>query len=134
MGGRGTYAIGNNVKYQYETVDLIEGVKVLKGTIGSGKHGLPETAHHSEAYIKLDHNGNFSEIRFYDKAHCLYLEIAYHTEESLTGNRHTKILHYHTYDSNFSMSNDATFYRSDAKLLSKEMKDKYKKYFRGIKV
>lgn len=132
MGGRGTYAIGNNVPYTYEKVDEIEGVKVLKGK--NGKHGLPETAHSSEAYIKLDHKGNFHEMRFYDKNHCLYMEIAYHEEEKLTGNRHEKILHYHTYDSNFSMSKDAPFYRSDANLLSEEMKEKYKKYFRGIKV
>ena len=32
MGGRGTYAVGNNVDYTYKTVDKIEGVKVLKGT------------------------------------------------------------------------------------------------------
>jgi hypothetical protein len=31
MGGRGTYAAGNNVPYTYETVGKIEGVKVLQG-------------------------------------------------------------------------------------------------------
>ena len=31
MGGRGTYAIGNNVTYLYNTVGKLEGVKVLKG-------------------------------------------------------------------------------------------------------
>ena len=30
MGGKGTYAIGNNVPYSYKTVDKIEGVKVLE--------------------------------------------------------------------------------------------------------
>ena len=132
MGGRGTYAIGNNVGYTYEKVDEIEGVKVLQGK--NGKHGLPETAHSSNAYIKLDSNGNFHEMRLYDKNHCLYMEIAYHGEENLTGNRHEKILHYHTYDSNFSMSKNAPFYRSDAKVLTEEMKEKYKKFFKGIKV
>lgn len=57
MGGRGTFAIGNNVGYIYKTIDKIEGVKVLKGI--NGEHSLPETAHSSSAYIKLDHNGNF---------------------------------------------------------------------------
>lgn len=31
MGGKGTYAIGNNVGYTYQTVGKIDGVKVLKG-------------------------------------------------------------------------------------------------------
>lgn len=31
MGGRGTYAIGNNVEYTYKTVGKIDGIKVLKG-------------------------------------------------------------------------------------------------------
>ncbi|MDY5439525.1 MAG: hypothetical protein SPG06_01970 [Eubacteriales bacterium] len=30
MGGRGTLAIGKSVAYTYETVDKIEGVKVLE--------------------------------------------------------------------------------------------------------
>ena len=40
MGGRGTYALGNNVPFSYRTVDTIHGVKVLEGV--SGKHSLPE--------------------------------------------------------------------------------------------
>ena len=39
MGGRGTFAAGNPVPYSYQTVDTIEGVKVLVGV--NGKHGLP---------------------------------------------------------------------------------------------
>ena len=132
MGGRGTYAIGNNVEYTYKTVGEIDGVKVLKGI--NGKHNLPETAHSSSAYIKLDHNGNFHEMRLYDKNHCLYIEIAYHKEEKLTGNNQQPILHYHIYDSNFSMSKETSFYRSDAIILPDDLKEKYKKYFRGIKI
>ena len=30
MGGRGTFAAGNNVPYKYKTVEIIEGVKVLQ--------------------------------------------------------------------------------------------------------
>lgn len=62
MGGRGTYAIGNNVKYQYETVDKIDGIKVLKGKEGSGKHGLPEESHSSEAYISRNPNGKVRQL------------------------------------------------------------------------
>ena len=132
MGGRGTFAAGKSVPYTYEKVDEIEGIKVLKGL--NGEHSLPETAHSSSAYIKLDDNGNFREMRLYDKNHCLYMEIAYHKEKTLTGNNHEPVLHYHTYDNNFSMSKDAPFYRSNATILPNDLKEKYKKYFKGIKV
>ena len=40
MGDRGIYASGNNVAYKYETVDLFEGVKILKGIKCTGLHDL----------------------------------------------------------------------------------------------
>ena len=72
MGGRGTFAAGNPVPYSYQTVDTIEGVKVLVGV--NGKHGLPEEAHSSSAYIKLKPDGTFHEMRIYDKDHYLVPE------------------------------------------------------------
>ena len=63
MGGRGTFASGNNVAYTYKTVGKINGVKVLKG-IG-GKHSLPEESHTSNVYIKLKPDGSFHEMRIY---------------------------------------------------------------------
>ena len=56
MGGRGTFASGNTVPYTYNTVVKIGGIKVLKGM--QGKHGLPEEAHSSNAYISLHPNGS----------------------------------------------------------------------------
>lgn len=131
MGGRGTFAAGNPVAYSYQTVEFIEGVKVLKGI--NGEHSLPASSHSSNAYIKLKPDGTFHEMRIYDNNHILTLEIAYHAEESLTGNRNTPILHYHTYDENFSKSKNSGFERSEAKPLTSEMKKKYKKFFRGVK-
>lgn len=131
MGGRGTYAVGKQVPYTYKTVGKIEGVKVLEGI--AGKHGLPETAHHSNAYIKLNPNGAFREMRFYDNQHILYMEIAYHPEKTLTGNQHIPILHYHLYDNRFSANKTGAFKRTKAQLLTEEMKKKYKKYFKGVK-
>lgn len=80
MGGRGTYAIGNNVAYLYKTVGKLEGVKVLKGI--AGKHKLPEEAHSSSAYIRLNPDGSFHELRIYGKDKYLKFEIAYHKENS----------------------------------------------------
>ena len=60
MGGRGTFAAGNPAQYSYQTVDAIEGVKVLVGV--GGKHSLPEEAHSSSAYIKLKNNAALPPI------------------------------------------------------------------------
>ena len=78
MSGRGTFAIGNNVDYTYETIDKIEGVKVLSGK--NSKHGLPEESHSSTAYIKIKPDGTFYEMRIYDENHYLIKEIAYYPE------------------------------------------------------
>lgn len=132
MGGRGTFAIGSNADYTYETVGFIEGIKVLKGL--NGKHGLPESSHSSNAYIKLKPDGTFHEMRIYDNNHTLFIEIAYHPEKSLTGNNHTPVLHYHIYDERFSRNSTGAFMRSPAICLPEVMKRTYKKYFRGIKL
>ncbi len=123
MGGRGTFAAGNSVEYVYETVDTIAGVKVLKGI--NGKHGLPEESHSSSAYIKLDKNGNFYEMRLYDKDHYLTCEIAYHPEPKIDPSR-KPVLHYHTYDRQFN--------RSGPIKASKAMKKHFAKYMRGIQL
>ena len=130
MGGRGTFAAGKSVPFSYKEVDSIHGVKVLQGI--NGKHSLPESAHSSRAYIKLDKDKNFYEMRVYDKNKCLKLEIAYHIEEKLTGNRTASVLHYHTYDSAFSKTK-GPFYRSEAKKITPGLYKKYKKFFKGVK-
>lgn len=131
MGGRGTFAVGNSVAYNYKTVGNISGVKVLQGI--SEKHGLPESSHNSRAYIKLKPNGTFHEMRFYNNNHILYMEIAYHPEPSLTGDRHTPVLHYHLYDPRFSINKTGPFKRTKARFLTDNMKIKYRKYFKGVK-
>ena len=101
MGGRGTYAAGKNVPFTYRTVGIFHGIKVLEG-IG-GKHALPEKAHSSDAYVKLNSDGNLNKIRFYDQNKCLRVEIGYHPVPELTGHRnHT--YHIHFYTSDFSIS------------------------------
>lgn len=129
MGGRGTFAAGITVPYTYKTTGKIHGVKVLEGTGNS--HGLPESSHSSTAYIKLKPDKTFHEMRLYDKNHLLYMEIAYHPEPRLTGNN-APVLHYHLYDSRFSMNKTSPFSRTKVQYLTDEMKSQYGKYFRGI--
>ncbi len=121
MGGKGTYAIGNNVGYTYQTVGKIDGVKVLKGM--GNLHDLPIEAHSSAAYIKLKPNGEFSMMRFYDKNHYLVKEIAYHPEKYLDSSR-KPILHIHEYEPD-NLSNRPN------RLLTAQEYEKYKKYFGG---
>ncbi len=122
MGGRGTFAIGNNVDYTYETIGYIEGVKVLRGL--GNKHDLPVESHSSNAYIKLYPDGTFNMLRIYDSKHYLIFEIAYHPERKLTGNADS-ILHIHYYDRKLN--------RSDAQYLDKDTFEKYKKYLKEVK-
>ena len=121
MGGRGTYAAGNNVAYTYETIGKIAGVKVLSGL--NGKHGLPEEAHSSRAYIKLKRDGTFREIRLYDQDHYLTFELAFHPEPNLDPSR-KPILHYHLYNRNFE--------RTEPRKATKAMIKHFKKYLKGV--
>ena len=124
MGGRGTFAAGNIVAYTFETVGMIEDVKVLKGI--KGKHGLPEEAHSSHAYIVLKHDGTFHEMRIYDDEHYLVKEIAYHPEPQLNnGNRSENVLHVHEYQRD-NFKNRTTRNITPAEI------EQYRKYFKGV--
>ena len=123
MGGRGTYAAGNNVPYTYETVGKIEGVKVLQGL--NGKHDLPVEAHSSEAYIQLYPDGNFKMLRFFDKEHYLTFEVGYHPETELDKSR-KPILHFHEYPEH------ENFKKRTTRLMTEKEYDALKKYFGGV--
>lgn len=47
MGGRGTFASGNNVAYTYETVGKIAGVKIIRPIDRTKSLKLPEESHSS---------------------------------------------------------------------------------------
>lgn len=123
MGGRGTYAEGNDVPFKYKTVGKIEGVKVLEGIVGSGLHDLPVESHSSSAYIKLSSSGEFKMLRIYNKNHYLIKEIAYHPEPHLDGSR-KPILHIHEYEA-------GNLSKRPNRLLTKQEYEMYKKYFGG---
>ena len=138
MGGRGTFAAGNPVPYTYE-VDTehypegkLDGIKVLKGMKGTGKHSLPESSHSSTAYLKMNPDGSFNMLRVYDKKHNLRLEIAYHQEKNL-GPGEGKVLHYHIYGTEFSRNKNGPFQRTASRLhKNSRIYKRYKKYFIGV--
>ncbi len=138
MGGRGTFAAGNPVSYSYEAdTDFspngkFYGVKVLRGKPGSGKHGLPESSHSSWAYLKMNPDGTFNMLRIYDRSHNLRIEIAYHSEQSIAKGK-PKVLHYHTYGTEFSANSNGRFERT-THVLHKNAKlyQKYQNFFKGV--
>lgn len=125
MGGRGTFASGKQVGYTYEAIGQIEGVKVLKG---SGLlHNLPEEAHSSKAYIKVDGKGNFVRYREYNADKTSNFDIDYHIEPKITGNRVERVFHIHFYNQNGK--------RDDVgRTLTPEEMSRYKKYFKGRQI
>ncbi len=94
--------------------------------ISAKYHSLPEEAHSSNKYIKLNPDGTFKELRIYGDDHYLQLEIGYHRERNIPGGKSKKVLHYHEYGKDFS--------RSKAKPITKEMLNKYKKYLKGVEL
>ena len=116
MGGKGTFAIGNNVSYTYQTVGKIDKIKVLKGL--GGKHGLPEESHSSSSYISLYKNGSVKQIRVYNKDHTAHADIEYSIH------RGEKKLHAHDY---------VNGERQGIRELSKEEFSKYSAFFGGAK-
>lgn len=114
MGGRGTFAVGNNVLFTYKTVGKIGGIKILEGLVG--KHGLPEEAHSSFAYISLYNDGRVKQIRVYGKDHTSSVDIEYSAHQG-----HAK-LHAHYYIAGE---------RREARDLSDEELKKYGKFFGG---
>lgn len=124
MGGRGTFASGNNTPYAYETVGTIAGVKVLQKLDKRASGGLPEEAHSSSAYIMLNKDGDFRMYREYDNNHYLRLEIAYHPEKTIDPSR-KPVLHIHEYK-------PGDFSNRTARPLTQEEYEKYKKFFKGI--
>ena len=60
MGGRGTFAAGRPVAFQYETVGEIDGGKILEPIDKKRSRRLPEESHSERAYIKLIPKGRTS--------------------------------------------------------------------------
>ena len=100
MSSRGTVIENGHVTTnEYETIKTVYDAKVLVGK--EGRHGLPDYSHSPQSiYIKENPDGTFRELRIYDEKQHPILEIGYHPEPQLTGNRHEYTLHYHMFKDN----------------------------------
>ena len=127
MGGRGTFAAGNNVPYKYKTVEKSEGVKVLQPIDSKSSFSLPVEAHASGNYLLLDKAGVFRQYREYNAKHEVTLEIGYHFENTLS-KKGEAVLHVHEYSAPGIQN------RKKARIITDEEKKKYRKIFKGVKL
>lgn len=126
MGGRGTFASGKNVTYKYETVDIIDGVKVLAPIDKGSSFSMPAEAHSSKAYILLDKkNGVFRQYREYDENHRITKEIGYHFENGLSENG-KNVFHIHDF------SKPGIDNRQKGRLMTPSEISHYRKYFKNV--
>ncbi len=124
MGGRGTFAVGKSTPYTYETVDVIDGVKVLEKINKNDSLSLPEEAKSSKSYVLLDKKGNFKMYREYDENHFLRFEIGFHPEPKIDPSR-KPVLHVHEYKPD-------NFKNRTLRPLSNSEYKKYKKFLKEI--
>lgn len=103
MASRGAVTRNGHVTTnEYSTVKIVENAKVLRGSTPQ-QHGLPDYAHTPNSfYIKENHDDSFRELRIYNNYGFPIIEIGYHPEPNISGNRYEKVLHYHYFDSNLN--------------------------------
>lgn len=127
MSSRGAYTKNGHVtmdEYQLKNDKMVYDAKVLVGRT-SQYHGLPDYSHSPNSkYIKENSNGSFREMRIYDKTGFPVIEIGYHPEPNLTGNRKDRVLHYHTFGKDLSRHMGGVLSEKETPKLYR----KYKKY------
>ena len=128
MGGKGTYSMGLSPAYKYETVDKINGVKVLQPIDKSKAFKLPEESHTpGNKYILLDKDGVFHQYREYNSNHEVVLEIGYHHESKLGKG---DVLHVHMHQK----PGVANHKSADTRVIGPgdPIYEKYKHFFIGV--
>ncbi len=125
MGGRGTFAAGNNVAYTYKTVGYINGIKVLQPIDSKQSFSMPAEAHSSSSYIVLDKTGVFRQYMEYNGNHLPVFEIGYHFESGLS-KAGEPVLHVHEYKAP-GIEN-----RGKARRITNSEIDQYRTLFQGV--
>ena len=127
MGGRGTFAAGNNIPYKYKTVETIDGVKVLQPIEPKSSFNLPVESHSSTRYLLLDKAGVFRQYREYNEKHEVIFEIGYHFESGMS-KKGEPVLHVHEY------SPPGIQNRGKARPITEKEIERYRNLFRGVKL
>lgn len=123
MGGRGTFAAGKQVAYTYETVDYVDGIKVLLPKDTKASISLPERSNTpGTSYLSYRKDGTFDQLRVFGDDRIPTLDIDYGKH------RGKKSLHVHYYkDGVRGSGNDVVvLHPGDA------LYERYKRYFKGV--
>ena len=128
MSSRGTFSKNGHVTTdEYSTVSKLYDAKILVGN--DNRHSLPDYSHSPNAiYIKQYADGSFREMRIFDEKGFPILEIAYHIEPGLTGNRHEYVLHAHWIEHNKNLDRHMICRISPTE--NSDIYNKYKKYLK----
>lgn len=123
MSSRGSVTKNGHITTsEYKKKREVLDAKVLVGQ--KDQHGLPDYSHTpNRIYIKENKDGSFREMRIYENSFPV-LEISYHIEPNISGNRNEKILHYHTFDKDLKRGPAREFSKKE----TPELFAKYKKY------
>lgn len=114
---------GHATTDEYETSKYIYDAEVLVGK--NGRHSLPDYSHSPNSkYIKENPDGTFRELRDFNEKGYPIIEIAYHIEPSLTGNRCDYVLHYHYFEPGLVRKMGGRVSPTE----NSEIYEKYKKY------
>lgn len=114
---------GHVTTTEYFSSKMVYDAKVLAGN--KGNHGLPDYSHTPNSkYIKENPNGTFREMRIYNEHGEPILEIGYHPEPNITGNRHDPVLHAHKINHDLSR----TMIGEISKSINSNIYNEYKKY------
>lgn len=129
MSSRGSKIRNGHVttnEYILKDEKMIDDAKILTG-ITKQQHGLPDYAHSpGSKYIKENPNGTFREMRIYGDLGYPIMEIGYHPEPKLTGNRHEYVLHYHILDASLNRTLGGKISSTE----NVEIYERYRKYLK----
>lgn len=123
MGGRGTFAAGKQVAYTYETVDYVDGIKVLLPKDTKASISFPERSNTpGTSYLSYRKDGTFDQLRVFGDDRIPTLDIDYGKH------RGKKSMHVHYYkDGVRGSGNDVVvLHPGDA------LYERYKRYFKVV--
>ena len=123
MGSRGAMSASGKLKRQeWKSVGKMHGNKILEKINAKENRGLPwHCVEPNTAYILLDEEGNFLQLRQYNEDRSPKFDIDFDIHTALGDE---KIPHIHEFINGK---------RQTGRLLTKDEHDKYKKFFEGGK-
>ncbi len=125
MGGRGSFVKsgGFSAPAKWQTVDYVDGLKVLSPKNPRASNSLPERANTpGTTYLSYNRDGTFKQLITFDNSRMPIYEIDYGQHQGV------KSLHVHFYENGNRQNNPLVLDKGD------KLYEKYKKFFKGVKL